>query len=188
MLKLLVIILTLSSFFTKAQEIEQDQCARTGSLKTEDIVKNFPFNQAKEIKLVSFKGRGDEPLDEIPKVNGQVDIKQLFEIKVVSSTSKPKLLDMLMNINYIPLKPISTDKDSVKTFERSIRAVACYNPRNAILFENNRGEIFAYKEICFECSRVKTQPEVLGVGDFCYEKYVLLENFFRDNGIHYGTN
>lgn len=164
----------------------QDQCARTTNKKTKDILKDFPFNQAKTIKVVSFKKPDNETLEyEIPKINGQVDLSRLFEIKTLNKGQKSKLLDLLVNINYTPITDTNLKNDSLES--REIRVNMCYIPRHAILFENEKGQVFSYIEICIECLRHKTYPDNLKTGDFCYEKYKLLEDFFRDIGIVYGV-
>lgn len=181
---LLTIILTQGL----TQDIEQDQCQRTGNKKTKDILKAYPFDKATSIKIVSFKTLDKEVVEwGIPKINGQVDLGKLFEVKTLNKKQTSKLLDILININYIPL-PItkSVNESGEELIERDIRVNMCYTPRHAILFENANGLVFSYIEICFDCLRYKTQPENLEIGEFCYQKYTMLEDYFQDLGIVYG--
>lgn len=175
-----LVLFTLILFNVQAQ----DECARTRNKKTEDILKDFPFNQAKKIKVVSFKSKKEDIVYEIPKVHGQIDIERLHEIKNLSKRNKYKLLDLLVNVNYVPVTDSNLSNDSIEV--REIEVMECYTPRHAILFENELGQVFSYVEICIECLRVKTYPESLDIGEFCVEKYQLLENFFGEIGIVYG--
>lgn len=175
-----LILLILISF----NALTQDQCVRTTDKKAAEILKDFPFNQAKAIKVVSFKSNKEDIVYEIPKINGHVDIDRLFEVKTLNKRNKYKLLDLLVNINYVPITDSELSNDSLEV--REIEVMACYTPRHAILFENDNGQVFSYVEICIECLRYKTYPEDISIGDFCQEKYKRLENFFRDVGIDYG--
>jgi len=175
-----LILLTLISF--KAQT--QEQCVRTTDKKVEDILKDFPFNQAKRIKVVSFKSNKEDIVYEIPKIKGRVDLDKLFEVKTLNRENTSTLLDLLVNINYIPITDPDLKNDSVET--REVEVTMCYLPRHAILFESNNGEVFGYIEICIECRNYKAYPDNMNIGDFCLEKYELLEDLFRNIGIVYG--
>lgn len=162
------------------QEKEQDLCSRTRNLSTADIMSRFPFSKAKVIKVVSFKKPSKEAIEwQIPKtVNGKIDMTRLFEVKALDASQTARLMDILMNYGYVPL--------SSNKAEKNVRVNLCYYPRHAILFEDRGSNILGYIEICIECLRYKTQPETLDVGEFCFDKYKLLEDFFRDVGIAYG--
>jgi hypothetical protein len=70
----------------------------------------------------------------------------------------------------------------------SINVVSqCYNPRNAILFLDSTGKVFEFLEICFECERIKQSSPKIVIGDICNQKLDMLKNFFRNNGVEYGT-
>jgi hypothetical protein len=182
------LLLTSISNYGLAQDKEQDQCQRTGNKKTRDIKRNHPFDKATSIKIVSFKTLDKEVVEwEIPKVNGQVDFTRLFEVKVLNKKQTAKLLDILININYIPLPVTKADDESdEESIVREIKESLCYTPRHAILFENAKGQVFSYIEICIECLRYKTYPDTLEIGEFCADKYTMLEDFFRELGIVYG--
>jgi hypothetical protein len=49
------------------------------------------------------------------------------------------------------------------------------------------GKTFAYIELCFECMGHRVSSTRVNTGDFCEQKYELLENFFKDSGILFGT-
>jgi hypothetical protein len=184
------LLLVIVSTHGLTQDMEQDRCQRTSNKRTKEILKSFPFNKAKSIKIVSFKIVDEEAVEyEIPKIDGQVDVSKLFEIKTLNKKNTSKLLDMLVNINYPPLRDIQVEysiEDSTELIVRDIRVNMCYTPRHAILFENENKQVFSYIEICFECLRYKTEPKNLVIGEFCYEKYTMLEDFFRHAGIVYG--
>lgn len=185
LLSIILLAICWNSGYT--QDEEQDLCQRTGNQNTQEIKKRYPFDKMISIKVVSFKPLNKKIEWGIPKRNGQVDLTKLFEVKTLNSKQTAKLLDLLVNINYIPLPPTQTDIDSIdQIIERDIRISDCYTPRHAILLLDASGKVFSYIEICLECLRYKTQPKDLEIGDFCYEKYTMLEDFFRDLGIAYG--
>lgn len=63
---------------------------------------------------------------------------------------------------------------------------SCFNPRNAILFYDNRGNVYEKFIICFECERYRTDHEDINFGDFCEGKWELLKAFFKSAGIQHG--
>jgi hypothetical protein len=177
-LRIILWVVLIASFTDSlGQDDEKDYCKRTTNIKTKDIEKNYPFNTAKTIKIVSFKTKDSDAVEyEIPKLDGQVDLSRLFEIRTLTRKSRARLLDILVNYNF--------DTTSGDSF--GVRIKMCYLPRHAILFENEEGQVFSYIEICFECLRYKIEPKDMNIGQFCYDKYDMLKVFFGDNGIKYG--
>lgn len=173
--------LILVSFSGMAQDREEDQCRRTGEKSYAEIMQKYPFNQAQAIRVVSFQPVNAQAVEyELPKKEGRVDVTKLHEVKTLTGDQAAKLADLLMNTGYVPLPAGRTD--------RSIQANACYLPRHAILFVDARGDVFSYIEICLECLRYKTMPDNLPVGEFCFEKYGNLGEFFSEVGITYGLD
>ena len=139
-------------------------------------LKFFPFNQAKEIRLVSF-AQPDSVITggEIPMNKETVDTSKLIESRVVSPADINILTDLLYNRGF---------RGPFYTHSR----VLCYNPRNAILFLDQDGKVFAFIELGFECDGHRLSSGKVKAGDFCNQKYDLLRTFFATHGIKYGTN
>ncbi|WP_152269794.1 hypothetical protein [Agriterribacter humi] len=136
----------------------------------------FPFKKAYKIQIVSF----DKPDliisgGEIPIKDKVVDYSKLKEFKTLSNTEIDTLTDILYN--HVYKGPFLTSFKS-----------KCYNPRNAILFIDSSGQVFAFIELCFECNGFRTDSEDVQTGDFCDQKYELLRSFFVRLGIAFGTN
>lgn len=135
----------------------------------------FPFKKAKEIQLLSF----DMPDSvifggKIPIKNGVLDNARVMENITLSEVQIDSLTHILYN--HVYLGPFFT-----------IYKIECYNPRNAILFNDAKGKTFAYIELCFECTGNRLSSPKVKPGDFCDEKYELLRIFFRQTGIQFGT-
>lgn len=151
-----------------AMEKKNHTCVRKSTTSFSARIKKFPFNQVAQIKLVSFKGH------QIPILNDSVDYSKLEEVKTLNLRQIDSLTDIIYNIGYGGTILI-------------IEEMNCYNPRNAILFVNSKGETFAFIEICFECLQISARPENIGIGDLCNEKFSLLKKQFLNAGILYGT-
>lgn len=60
----------------------------------------------------------------------------------------------------------------------------CFFPRNAILLYDENDHIFAYFEICFECSAIESSPrKMLEPLETCEYLYPELEKFFKSKGV-----
>ena len=60
----------------------------------------------------------------------------------------------------------------------------CYIPRNAILFLDSAGEIFAFIEICFECERMRLSSKEIFLDEYiCDYTYTGLRTFFSRLGL-----
>jgi hypothetical protein len=134
----------------------------------------YPFNQAVDIKLVSFT-LPDSLLmgGEVPMKGDNVDFSKLKEVITLNKVQVDTLTDILYNQRY---------GGPFYTFGEG-----CYYPRNAILFIDSKGESFAFIELCFECFGFKVSSNKIKAGDFCNQKYELLRAFFVQRGITIGT-
>lgn len=65
----------------------------------------------------------------------------------------------------------------------------CYDPRNGILFLNQKNEVLAYIEVCFQCNESYIFPK--RVGDLltprCDAIFKALNIFMSEQGISHGT-
>jgi hypothetical protein len=161
----------------------------------------FPFNEYKKILLISFELPEASPNIVIyDKDNSLVkapdkkeadlalltkqqkpDQTRIKEKKVLSAFEIDKLTDILYNFGYKSTK-------SYKGLRIADEGYSCYNPRNAIVFLDEKGLIAEYIEICFECHRREESSEKIKSGEFCTEKYDLIRKYFYAAGIKYGTN
>jgi len=169
------------------------QCVHRNKYTAAHRLKFYPFNKAAQVKLVAFNGVSDPNAVIImndgnqkaePKINSwtspfnenKIDTTQFIEVKLLNKTQINKLTDILYNIGE-RAPNIWADPGA-----------SCYNPRNAIIFINSKGKIFAYIEVCFECQRIRTVPENMKIGQFCDDKLALLKRYLAGQGIIYGVN
>jgi len=150
-------------------------CQYRYKYSVEERLKIYPFSKASKVQLVSFTKTPYSGMNSlIPLKNGRVDQAKLKESITLSNLQIDSLTSILYNVSY--RGPFFTEVD-----------VKCYNPRNAILFIDTTGKEFAFIELCFECMKHRLSSKRINPGDFCEQKYDLLENYFKDAGIRFGT-
>ena len=173
-------------------------CIHRNTYSLGERLKFFPFNQYKKVMLISFEL--PEPSAEInnagktqPKNHNEkeftlallakkqkLDQTRIKENRILSALEIDKLTDILYNFGYKSTK-------SYKGLLIGDDGYSCYNPRNAIVFLDEKGLIAEYIEICFECHRREDSSEKIKTGEFCTEKYDLIRKYFYTVGIKYGT-
>ena len=169
---------------TKQLERSKD-CIKHTSKTFTTRLKNYPFNMATQIQLVSFKSNADTSSgwyykDSLPRKNDTVCYSKLYELKNLSFSQVDKLTDLLYNYGY----RMRLKDDGLIYVTTSPQ---CYNPRNAILFLDSTGKVFEFIEICFQCQKTKESSGKINLGVMCNQKLDLLKNFFVRTGIKYGT-
>lgn len=155
------------------------------------IKKKFPFSEAATVLLISFTviEEGIDPgiiwngdTNNMPKpvlkqkLAGTVDTFghiEVREIKTLSEKDVEHLADMFYNLDcgYGPLI-----------------GMACYTPRNAIIFLDKANKVVAELEICFACIGYQLRPKEFHIGDMRRCKYDELRKIFAGTGIHYGID
>ncbi|WP_231425886.1 MULTISPECIES: hypothetical protein [Pedobacter] len=174
-------------------------CMLRNTYSVSDRLKIFPFSKYKKVVLVSFEPQEIIP-DDLVDVNGSpalspqnylkdsigyfpVKNKRFYKIKaletkVLSKKEIEKLTNILYNIG------VKSNKSyhGLKNFEMGAN---CYEPRNAILFFDKKGNVPEYIEFCFECRRRKVSSEKIKLNVFCHQKYDILKTFFKSTGIKY---
>jgi len=165
-----------------AIERRNHDCVHKGKKTFSERLKNYPFNMAAQIKLVSFLQKSDKITGEntskfmtIPKLNDTICLSKLYEIKNLSITEVDTLTDILYNVGF-----------RGPTF--LTQELSCYEPRNAILFIDKNGKVFEYIEICFECQKITQSSNKIILGDFCDQKFYMLKKIFRRAGVSHGTS
>lgn len=136
----------------------------------------YPFKEATAIKLVSFgpvdpKDARDWELFELPMENDTVCFNRLNQQLLLNQPQIDTLTDILYNICH---------RNSINTISR----MACYFPRNAILFIDSKGQAREYIEICFECHGKRESKEGLLKEEFCDNTYKVLQQYFTRLGLY----
>ena len=158
----------------------------------ENRIKNFPFNKATKIKIISYNLDFEkEPIPEPIPVNDLVAIE-----KAKNRKNPVKISDIISgnfngisqqkNLNISEIKELTNvlyntcGKYSSGLYTQS----GCFFPRNAILFYDENDVIFAHLEICFQCgTRQENLENMLGSESLCNEMDGNLEEFFNKIGI-----
>ena len=141
----------------------------------------FPFSKSKTILVISFDNPNTDPyvmdadgkLQPRPKnplYRDTLGYNSVHEVRAVSEKEGDQLALLFYSFN------CNSPKESY----------GCYNPRNAILFMDEKGKVIAAFEICFECHNYELRPKPFYTGEMCNCKYDELKDFFRKAGITYG--
>lgn len=149
-----------------------NECFNSHKYNRLQRLKIYPFNKAKEIKLISFKADHF-----IPVKKKNIDYSRVIESQILNSDQTDELTDILHNVGFDP---------NFKVKYRIIDSYKCYEPRNGILFLNSEGKAFEFIEICFECHGTRSSSKKVKEGIFCNQKFSLLKEFFQSTGIKYG--
>ncbi|AFD06812.1 hypothetical protein [Solitalea canadensis] len=153
------------------EEQKKHECITRAVYSESERTSFYPFNKASNILFVSFINQDDSIIqDELPMERGKVALNKLKEIVYLNDEQKNALTNVLYNIGYKGKPTINT-------------GAACYNPHNAILFMNDKKQVFEYIELCFDCSRHELSSKKINTGDFCTQKYDLLKQLFQKVGI-----
>jgi hypothetical protein len=146
-------------------------CKYESIYTSEQRLKFYPFSVSDTIKLVSFKHHfRDYPIN-----NGHIVYDSIVEQKILSSSDRDELTDILYN-NVFRHK---------RNYEISSQ---CFYPRNAILFIDSQGSLKEYVIICFHCENMRQNSIETKLGDNCSEKMDKIRAFFAAKGIKFGTD
>jgi hypothetical protein len=184
---------------TEDKQIERNfQCMHTDRYTATERRSFFPFSAAGKVKLISFgANRLPDPeydsdgnlIEYVPEKGGPlftpvapgkyvINYHKVKEQKTLDNAAVDRLTDILYNVGFTPVKNLGSYIPAQG---------GCFNPRNAILFLDAKGNVTQYIEICFQCtgyyySSSKTKPI-----EYCKQKYVMLSKFFESQGIKFGT-
>jgi hypothetical protein len=175
---------------------KRNQCTNHHIYTAKQRLAFFPFNAGGSVRLISYnlympKGSASvEKQVSAIEQNGVffaikpnefvIDYSQVIEFQDLSKAAINSLTDILYNIGLTPIK--------CGGLETTDPEYSCYNPRNAIVFTNEKGKVIGYMAICFECHRHYFSSVKMKGMPYCARKYELLRKFFRSQGITYGTN
>ncbi|MFD1604045.1 hypothetical protein ACFSJW_08940 [Flavobacterium artemisiae] len=184
MKKLFFLFLLLAQNSVSQIEFQNGKCIRKNTFSEKERSSFFPFSEASQIKIISFKDKvkdvmpGTELIRHIEsiKIGKEVFNEKLYdETATLTPEQTNQLSDIIFNFSYTKL-PLEDSE------------VYCYNPRNAIFFLDAENHIMAYIEICFGCNKYRTSDKQFSLGDFCNEKYDMLKAIFEKSGIKYGIS
>ncbi|WP_311954498.1 hypothetical protein [Mucilaginibacter terrae] len=162
-----------------------DDCIQVNNYSVKDRLSKYPFNKASKILAVSYHSNSSVThLEKSIKSfstyglhvkEGVLDCATLVEIKLLNKYQINKLTNIIYNITY-GNAPIHTEDH-----------MSCFMPRNALIFIGNKGKVFDYLEICFECLNTESLSNRITIGTVCNQKYQMLKRFFIGLGIKTGT-
>jgi len=134
----------------------------------------FPFSEADKIEVVSYPVRYSwdtirnskrEYLGSLVQNKKLVNPSEIKERIFLNDLFRRKLFNSLF---------IRKNKEC--------EVAACFDPRHAILFYNDKSEIIANIEICFDCGGSEATFEH---NELCYEGLKPIGDLFKEAGIEY---
>ena len=158
----------------------------------ENRIKNFPFNKAAKVKIVSYNlDFKKEPIAEPILINDSVAIKEAKNRKnpvnisdIISGNFNG--ISQQKNLNITEIKELTNIiYNTCGKYSSGVFSVSgCFFPINAILFYDENDAVFAHVEICFECGTKQENPKkMLDFKSLSNEIDEPLEKFFNKIGI-----
>lgn len=173
----------------------------------------FPFNRAEKILLIAYKNY-DELLSRKYILDSSINsegrkIKKWKQVhhdmcgeKEVIKKWEINNLEQFKMKKYCAVEMIEVTQNQIDTLSNilfnynldkpayEIEKPHCYTPRNAVLFLNEKEQVIAVVEICFECSQMYFSfDKNEGLLDcYCYARNKALKDFFHQRGIKYGID
>lgn len=164
-------------------------------------IAKFPFNKATKVKIISYnlnfkKNSGYTPPPPPPKTKedsikltryyDSIKTNKIFELREAIDHSA---FEGIQQSRTLTLSEISELTDVIyNTCEKYnigfVSTRGCFFPRNAILLYDENDKVFAFFEICFECSGIESSPRnMLEPFETCEYLYPELERFFKSKGL-----
>lgn len=148
-------------------------CAYAKTYKKPENI--YPFDRSDKIELVSYDTRRDSYSNDELIQDGKFTLSKSALTKIEQRIRLDKTQsDSLFSILYNYKKIRHGNFESVAD---------CYNPRHSIVFYQN-GRAIAFLEICFTCNGTRQTKDV-DFGEFCDEKWCVLQKFFEANKADY---
>jgi hypothetical protein len=194
---------------------ESIKCTLGKKYSVEQRREMFPFDKAKKVLFIAFRNHEmfgisypilselidtsvgvDEKLIILPKIEKsncqQKEIIRKWRYSDVDTSQKFQLYPDYCAIESIELNTSQVDTLSNLLFNYQLnkpvlisRHSGCYSPRNAILFLNDKNQILALIEICFECGQTKYSFDKYNEKTWCCQLDTI-NSFFTSVGIKYG--
>ncbi|TZF99144.1 hypothetical protein FW781_04245 (plasmid) [Chryseobacterium panacisoli] len=163
----------------------------------------FPFSKATKVKIISYNlnlkrstansyvtppppSKTKEDSIRLAKYYDSIKKNTKFELREAIEQS---IFAGIQESRTLTLSEISELTDVIyntcdKYYFKSVSSSGCFFPRNAILFYDEDDKIFAYFEICFECSGIESSPRnILDPFKTCEYLYPDLQKFFKSKGL-----
>lgn len=161
----------------------------------------FPFDKATKVRIISYnlnfkKNNGYTPPPpplktkedsiKLTRYYDSIKTNKIFELREAIEHSS---FEGIQESKTLTLAEISELTDVIyntcgKYYIGFISTGGCFFPRNAILLYDENDKIFAFFEICFECSGIESSPKnMLEPIETCEYLYPELEKFFKNNGL-----
>ncbi|MBL7813688.1 MAG: hypothetical protein JNL70_01695 [Saprospiraceae bacterium] len=201
--------------YTRERRYENSiKCTLGTKYTAEQRRETFPFNKAKKVLFISYQNRefGIETVkwdtfigsDGTPIILSNID-QEVCELK--KNNKKWGYLDtdtsqkFKIYPNYCAIESVEFNANQVDTLSNILLnyqlnktplnhfSVACYTPRNAILFLNEKNQVVALIEICFECFQMKFsygEDYPLICDCHCGVRLEAVRELFANYGIKYG--
>lgn len=154
------------------------QCLKTNALSIEERNKQYPFNKAKRIELISFADFASGFTVALPVKNGRLNQSKIRDQVILNTAQVNELTDIWFNVGRTPVPNLKY---------KSIISVSCYEPRNGIIFIDAKGHVFEYVEICFGCQKNRYSSKKIKPWDDCEQKYDILRDYFAKQGVKFGV-
>ncbi len=170
------------ALFTRKNDSLADvniQCLKTDLFSVTERNKNYPFNKAKRIELISFDDPNSDFTIPLPVKKGKLDQSKIREQKTLAINQINELTNIFYNIGRTPVPHLAYKAVDI--------GASCYEPRNGIVFFDSNDRVFEYVEICFGCRRSRVSSKRVKVGDECEQKHDILRDFFLEQGLKFGT-
>lgn len=193
---------------------ESIKCTLGKKYSVEQRRKIFPFNKAKKVLFIAYQNRSatfrpsinfqlrDTSIDAngqliiLPKLeeNGceQKGIIKKWRYSDIDTSQKFQLYPDYCAIESIELNTSQVDTFSNLLFNYQLNKPrlttwhsACYSPRNAILFIDDKNKVVALIEICFECWEMKFSFDRVNERTRCWQ-LDNIKSLFASVGIKYG--
>ena len=137
-------------------------CINKFSLTPEQRLKEYPFNKARQIQLVSFSQKEDTSeyiLTSVPIKNDTLIMARVTGITKLTKSQIEKLTDILFNVGL---------KENSYTFSVS----TAVGLDGGIIFIDSKNKIFEYINICFDCQEIEVRTSKVrkSLGLPCIEK------------------
>lgn len=175
-------------------------CGYFGKKTVAERNKTFPFSEAKKIILVGFPSpRGiyeDKNGNQIPVDSLDFSKSKIKEVVALPSGIQKYIVTEKVELNESQINELSNLllNYTLNRKPKTVFAVNCYEPRNAILFLDENDKIISYIEVCFECNQFYQMPKetitdfnILCKVEECSHMIGFFKDFFKKAGIKQGV-
>jgi hypothetical protein len=131
------------------------------------------FEQTKKIEILAYLDRNQWKKEDNEKYYSPVNYIKDKKIEINEKYLKNKIV---LNSNQINKLKEELMNSKVENWE-----AACYDPRHAIIFYDNKNEVFGYVELCFDCNGSYYSPNM----EIISKPALRQEKLFKEFGITY---